>query len=279
MRTEAPRDRGAPRGDQGCPKAKAVDERPARFGAPIDPALFDRVQVIRAERRTRHPGTTTSRAYPLVRLMRCVRCGSSYHGDANRNLRRIRHARRPACSPSATYRAEHYEEQIARLFDRVELTEPDIARVLEAMTPQQAPADPAPDREELHRRRADLQLQLANGEVTIEAFTRDWRRLDRPVRAPAAALNEDRLRRAADSLRSFGTLWRNNAIPGRLREEALREIVSRLDIDGPEIVAVHPQPNENAWLLGLTEARQEPLRAQQYVGVVGARGVGPRLCG
>jgi hypothetical protein len=44
-------------------------------------------------------------------------------------------------------------------------------------------------------------------------------------------------------------------VPDRLREEALREIFARFDVDGPGIVAAHPQPNENAWLLGLVAMR------------------------
>jgi hypothetical protein len=35
---------------------------------------------------------------------------------------------------------------------------------------------------------------------------------------------------------------------------------------------VHPQPNENAWLLGLAALRQE-----QHVGMVGARGLEPTI--
>ncbi|MEO8510889.1 MAG: hypothetical protein ABI534_06555 [Chloroflexota bacterium] len=47
------------------------------------PLIFDRVQAIRAERRTRHPGMAMlRRPYPLVRLMRCVHCESTFHGDA-----------------------------------------------------------------------------------------------------------------------------------------------------------------------------------------------------
>ena len=69
-----------------------------------------------------------------------------------------------------------------------------------------------------------------------------------------------------------GTLWRNPAVPDRLREEALREIFGRLDVDGPEIVAAYPQPNENAWLLGLVGAREQRLLTQRVMGLVGARG-------
>jgi hypothetical protein len=54
----------------------------------------------------------------------------------------------------------------------------------------------------------------------------------------------------------FGTLWRDPGVPDRLREEALHEILARLDVRGSEIVAIHPAPNENAWLLGQAEFRE-----------------------
>jgi DNA invertase Pin-like site-specific DNA recombinase len=91
------------------------EERAARFAAPVDPSLFERVQVIRGQRRTAHPaggGAYGRRSYPLVRLMRCAACGSRYHGDAGNGTRRIRHSTRPACAPSATYRADRYENQL-----------------------------------------------------------------------------------------------------------------------------------------------------------------------
>jgi hypothetical protein len=64
-------------------------------------------------------------------------------------------------------------------------------------------------------------------------------------------------------------------VPDRLREEAIREIFERFDVDGPEIVAAHPQPNENAWLLGLVALREERLRTQRVIELVGARGFEP----
>jgi hypothetical protein len=70
---------------------------------------------------------------------------------------------------------------------------------------------------------------------------------------------EERLRRAVQVLSEFGTLWRNPVVPDRLREEALREIFGRFDIDGAETIAVHPQPNENGRLLGLVAAREHRL--------------------
>ena len=63
-------------------------------------------------------------------------------------------------------------------------------------------------------------------------------------------------------------LWRNPAIPDRLRAEALHEMFARVDVQGSLLLAVHPQPNENAGLLGPAALRQE-----QHVGMVGARGL------
>lgn len=39
-------------------------------------------------------------------------------------------------------------------------------------------------------------------------------------------------------------------MPDRLREEAVHELFVRFDVEGSTLVAAHPQPNENAWLLG-----------------------------
>ena len=251
------------------------EEQTARFAAPVDPELFERVQVIRADRRTRHPGLIARRRpYPLVRLMRCVTCGSGYHGDANNDRRRIRHADRPACAASATYRAERYEEQVASLFDRVRLAEDDVALVFRAMRGATVPAT-VRDSSVAAALREDLQTRLAAGTLSIEAFSRAWRRIERPAQVARMPPDELRLRRARKVLSEFGTLWRNPAVSDQLREETLREILSRVDVDGPDVVAVHPAPNENAWLLGLVAVRNQTLTKQSEVGLVGARGFEP----
>jgi hypothetical protein len=253
------------------------EEKPARFEAPIEPALFERVQAIRAGRRTAYSvgaRSGTRRSYPLVPFMHCLDCGSGYHGDANNGLRRIRHSRRPACSRSATYAADRYEEQLARRFDQLRFPESDIDQVLAAMRKRQKPA-PAPDPDAVADARAALQAQLAAGAIGIEAFSREWRRLERPTLVQATPPDELRLRQARQALLEFKTLWREPEMPDRLREEALHEIIAGLDVKGPEILAIHPAPNENAWLLGQAALREDSLLSQQHVGMVGARGLEP----
>jgi DNA invertase Pin-like site-specific DNA recombinase len=255
------------------------EERPGRFAAPVDPAAFDRVQVIRGERRTAHSaggGSHGRRAYPLVRLMRCTVCGSGYHGDAGNGYRRVRHSHRPACWPSATYRAERYESQLVATLNRVAFSEADISQVLDVM--RRASSAPVPEASPDNREaRAELQRQLGAGEISLPAFTREWRRLERPQprQGHVGPVDELRLRRAVHQLRRFGDLWANPAVPGELRQEAVHELFERIDVEGPEIVALHPQPNENAWLLGAWAAQTGSFMSQQVMGMVGARGFEP----
>ena len=253
------------------------EEKSARFEAPVDPVLFERVQAIRDNRRTAHSaggGSFGRRSYPLVRLMRCLTCGSGYHGDAGNGTRRIRHSRRPACGPSATYRADRYEEQLALSFDDLRFDEVNIEQVLAAIrgaavpAPQQDPGDGAADR-------VRLQEQLASGRIGIDEFSRAWRRSGQPEKSRAVPPDEIRLLKARDRLNEFGKLWRNDKVPGRLREEAIAELFARFDVEGPVLVAAYTQPNENAWLLGQALLKAGLLPMQQRVGMVGARGLGP----
>ncbi len=255
------------------------EERPASFPAPVDPDLFARVQAIRSERRTAHTaggGASPRRSYPLVRLMRCAACGSRYHGDAGNSLRRIRHSQRPVCAPSATYRAERYESQVAARLNRMRLTERDVQQVLAAMR-RASQTSPAPSPVDATTARTELQRALAAGEIALSAFSREWRRLEapQPRQAPAVPPDELRLRRARNLLDRFGDLWADPAVSGELRTEATHELFRQIDVKGPDVVALHPQENENAWLLGYAALRDGSLTTQPQMGMVGARGFEP----
>jgi site-specific DNA recombinase len=242
------------------------EERPTTFEAPVEPALFERVAQLRARRRTRHGGGSgfPRRSYPLLRLLHCADCESPYHGDANAGRRRVRHTRRPHCGRFASFRPELVEEQVAGLMDGVRLTDEDLDQVFRAMRRGTAAAV-APDPGLLRTARADLQRRLGDGEIGLAAFNREWRVLDRPMILNEATPDMERLGRARDTLADFGSLWRDVAVPDVLREGAATEIFERLDVRGSELVAVHPRPNENAWLLGW--ANREKLE------LVGARGL------
>ena len=150
--------------------------------------------------------------------------------------------------------------------DGVHLSDEGLEQVFRAMRRGTA-APVTPDPSLQRAARAELQRRLSDGEIGLGAFNRDWRALDRPMGLADATPDEDRLWRARDVLADFGSLWRDVAVPdvSVLREGAATEIFERLDVRGSELVAVHPRPNENAWLLGY--AYREKL------GMVGVRGL------
>ena len=244
------------------------EERPAKFPAPIDPVLFERVQQVRTERRCRHGGGSgfARRSYPLVRLLRCAGCGSRYRGDASAGRRRIRHILRPACTPSYTQRAHLVEQQVARLLNTIRLSDADITAVLAALQ-RLSPAQAAPEPLDRSPARRELQKRLELGSVSLEAFSREWRRLDRPI-AVLQRPDEDQLLRARDYLQEIGELWADPAAPGELKQEAAHEIFERLDVLGPELVSAYPR-GEHAWLFGIAARRRADLV------LVGARGFEP----
>ncbi len=165
-------------------------------------------------------------------------------------------------------------DQVATLFDGATLDDADVRAVLGVMRAQ-VPQPVRPDPTELVLARERPQRDLNDGRITIEMFSRSWRTLERPPIQLQQRPDELRMARARHALSEFGTLWRNPAVPDRLREEAIREIFERFDVDGPEIIGAHPQPNENAWLLGLVAVREERLHAQRVMELVGARGIAP----
>ncbi len=117
------------------------------------------------------------------------------------------------------------------MFDRVRLDEADMAAVLRAMRAV-AVQTTASDPFAVALARDELQAKLATGAIKIEAFSRAWRRLERRATVTTMPPDELRLRRARNLLCEFGTLWRNPAVPDQLREEALREILNQVDVDG-----------------------------------------------
>ncbi len=244
------------------------EERQARFPAPVDPALFERVQEVRRGRRTRKGGGAgfPRRAYPIVRLMRCAVCGSPYRGDASAGKRRVRHVHRPACSPSYTHHAHLFEDQVAELLDKIELDEADIGDILRAVRRAQ-PVQAEPDTVERTEARRELQRRLERGAVSLETFSREWRRLDRPIPLPIGP-SEDELVRARAFLQQIGQLWKDSDVPAELRQEAAQVIFERLDVHGPRLVAAYPR-GEHAWLFGMAAKKREDLV------LVGARGLEP----
>jgi len=102
-----------------------------------------------------------------------------------------------------------------------------------------------------------------------------------PARTSADIEDAGRARRRlvsrgrASCSKRFGDLWVDPEVPGKLRQEAAHELFGRIDASGPEVVALHPRPNENAWLLGYAAMKDGSLMTQERVGMLGATGLEP----
>jgi hypothetical protein len=105
--------------------------------------------------------------------------------------------------------------QVADRLNRVTFTNADMRQVLAAMRRAVPMAEPAAVTDAAAAR-AELQRQLTAGDINLSAFTREWRRLDRPqsVPGPSAPVDELRLRRAERLLKRFGDLWIDLPYPG-----------------------------------------------------------------
>jgi hypothetical protein len=182
----------------------------------------------------------------------------------NLRTRQGRHAARH--THTYTQLASLVEDQVAELLDKIHLDEADIGAILRAVRRVQ-PAQAEPDTAERIEARGELQRRLERGVVSLETFSREWRRLDRPIAIPVGP-TQDELIRARAYLQQIGQLWKDPDVPAELRQEAAQVIFERLDVLGPRLVAAYPR-EEHAWLLGMHAKKQGLL------GMVGARGVEP----
>jgi hypothetical protein len=130
--------------------------------------------------------------------MRCAVCGSGFHGVAGNGRRRVRHSRRPTCSPSATYRAERYELAVAGVLNEVAFTEEEVDQVFAAM--RRAQVEPVDSPEVSPReRRAELQRLLAAGELPLRHLVVSGANSIASPQAPRRPPVDLRLRRAVKS--------------------------------------------------------------------------------
>lgn len=224
----------------------------------IDPATWDRVQVLRSAYSRRHRGPTIARRYALATLLRCAACGRRLTGHSGRYRHvdacaafvdarpRVRRAGRWA--PNGRIRGESYvtdayERPLRDLLGRAALA---AVVITETMGLRDAPAGPDP-------------FTLARIARDRESATARYLR-DRDVSAlteTIAALDEEeeRARQVERSglttgevrayLEDLPRLWDDTDAEGRA---ALSQgIFERLDVLGVERVAVHLTPTAEAY--------------------------------
>jgi len=241
----------------------------------IDVATWQRVQELRAERRTRGGKPETVRAYALP-MLRCAGCGVRLIGDSGRYRhrqpcapftaarRRLAYRNRLVRTLGSSYPAELYEGALGQALEQVTLQPADLAAIATLE------AQPVPDRLDLRRIEAERQRALSR-----YAVDRDVARLEEAM----LALDQDERSLtevdpgAADGpswsevlpwLQDLAGLW-HEALPSERREVA-EQLFARVDALGCRELVV--TPTAAAIAHGL-------VAGVQRLTVVGATGFGP----
>jgi DNA invertase Pin-like site-specific DNA recombinase len=251
-------------------------------GAPpiIEAALWSRVQVTRAMRRTRTPGRTLKRNYPL--RLRCSGCGRYLYGDTGR----YRHPA-PTCEAfiAATpimrrrYSADHdkrvqghsypqawYEDAIGELLEQVGgVDEGTIIEAVRLYNDRPAEADKVTlarierDREELGRKLARTR--------DVAAWQTAMARLDGEEQLAREPVQSGRLTppEVVAYLRSLPKLWADSGPDGR--QALALALFSRTDVLGLERMVYELTPE--AIELGLNAALPPVYELRTSIGEFG----------
>jgi len=184
----------------------------------------------------------------LVPLMRCLGCGSRF--TATRATAAgafdIAPARRAECRPR-TARVVRKSSWPAPSID-LRFDEVNIEQVLTVMR-QFRPPPSRRTRTRSPQLGPNSKHKLAAGSIGIDVFSRAWRRMERPE--PAEAMSRTRR-----SFARLATPWASSALSGAIRRcrtvfaSKPSTTIRSLRRRGGTLVAAHPQPNENAWLIG-----------------------------
>ena len=225
--------------------------------------LWERCQEIKAERtwmvagegRPRGP----NRHFPFARVLRCHRCARPYHGEARLRASgtelRLTHERRTGegrtrgetCTrlPRSQSVDALSEQFAARVLPYIQLDDGwkvDIIAALGSGTPQ---PDHKPEQERSERALQNIRKQHQWGHISDDDYLRDRAAIERQLKAlldDARPQELPNLERAAAFLNDLPALWAHPGVGDQQREELLREVFTKITIDGKTFTAIEPKP-------------------------------------
>jgi len=218
--------------------------------------LWVHCQEIKKSRRVGASGRPCKayRVYPFSRVLRCSNCGNPYHGEAIYNrgktdLRLIheRHSLGRSCPirPRTRTVDSVCEEFGERVLSQVHLDDSWKSRVVAALRDGHEPDDYGAQRDRLSGALERLRKQHLWGDVSDDDYRRDRASLEQQLKA----ISRDRtppqlpnLERAAILLNDLPALWSHPGVTSEQREAMIREVYTRISIDGDEIASVEPKP-------------------------------------
>jgi hypothetical protein len=253
---------------------------PAGVTAIVEPALWSRVQVMRAMRRTRTPGRTVKRNYPL--RLRCSGCGRYLYGDTGRyrhpaptceafiaatpHLRRRYSADHDRRVQGHSYPQDWYEDAIGELLEQVGgVDEGAITAAVRLYNERPAQVDKVTlaridrDREELARRLARSR-DVATWQTGMARLDGEEQLARQPVRSGRLTPAE-----VVAYLRSLPALWADSGPDGR--QALALALFARTEVIGFEQMIYELTPD--AIELGLNAALPPVYELRASIGEFG----------
>lgn len=235
----------------------------------VSPALYERVQVVRAERaehyiRGSHGPKTV---YPLSSLIVCAECGSFWQGNYDNEERRYRdpakQKRRQCRQKIKSATAVELEGQIEEMLQEITLPSDWREQILAQVTPTQ---DASPEAVQVaYQRRKTLESRLDRlkklyvmGDIKEAEYQKMKDELAAQMDASPviAGVSMVDLQYATELLGDFGTIIAE-ATPSE-KKELFRALFKRIYILGGEIKAIEPTPV--MWVLLNSVCRSEAGR-------------------
>ena len=253
---------------------------PAGVTAVVEPALWSRVQVMRAMRRTRTPGRTVKRNYPL--RLRCSGCGRYLYGETGRyrhpaptcdafiaatpHLRRRYSAAHDKRVQGHSYPQDWYEDAIGELLEQVGgVDEGAITAAVRLYNERPAQVDKVTlaridrDREELGRRLA-RNRDVAAWQTGMSRLDGEEQLAREPVQSGRLAPPE-----VVAYLRSLPKLWTDSGPDGR--QALALALFARTEVIGFEQMIYELTPE--AIELGLNAALPPVYELRTSIGEFG----------
>ncbi len=218
--------------------------------------LWLRCQEIKHGRRITSVGHPRgpARHFPFSRILSCDQCGSPYYGEAAKkhgsvDLRLSHERRGPGrhCNVRPRSRSvESLSEQFAvRVLPSLSLDPGWKAQIIEAL--REEPKVPGNEQvmQRLQSALKNLRKQHIWGDLSDEAYQQERITLERQLKLVTPSHRPSKLPnlgRAAGLLNDLSTLWSHPGVTHEQRETLVREVFTRVTIDGKILKAIEPKP-------------------------------------
>jgi DNA invertase Pin-like site-specific DNA recombinase len=211
------------------------------------------VKKSRAIHAAGHP-RSEDHTYPFSRVLKCHQCGSPYHGEAvhygSHFTLRLTHERRTlgrncGIRPRSCSVDELNQEFGERVLTYIHIDEGWESLIVKTLGSKQEAKESQERRDRLTRALENLRKQHLWGDITDEDYRQERVMLEREFKMAEPNLLSvalPNLERAAQLLNDLPALWSHPGITNEQRESLVKEVFTKLTIDGKDLASIEPKP-------------------------------------